>query len=254
MNIKTFNTDYGKISLYKNDVYIIEPFNNNSYWDIDTLQLLKEYIDPNKNILEIGGHCGTSTIVYSSFLNNNNKVYVYEPQKNLYNLLLQNITQNNLGYKIIPHNKALFCDNIFLNMNENDLDGGGGIIEKRYNEENDKQCNFGGVCLGINGEKVESIIMDSIDYENIGFIHCDAQGAENYIFSKSTNFLKKHKPVILYENNKKYCKYLFNNVYNCYLKYKDFSDFDLEDYCLNVLNYSKVIHKFNGGCDDLLIP
>lgn len=34
-----------------------------------------------KNILEIGAHCGTSTIVYSSFLDNNSKIYVYEPQK-----------------------------------------------------------------------------------------------------------------------------------------------------------------------------
>ena len=75
--METFNTSYGKITLYKNEAYIINSFNNGYYWDIDTLKQLKQYIDPNRNILEIGGHCGTSSIVYSSFLNSENKVYVY---------------------------------------------------------------------------------------------------------------------------------------------------------------------------------
>lgn len=58
--------------------------------------MLKQYINPERNILEIGGHCGTSSIVYSSFLNNENKLYVYESQLNMYNLLVKNINQNNL--------------------------------------------------------------------------------------------------------------------------------------------------------------
>ena len=90
--IEDFNTNYGKISLYNNEKYIIKPFKEGSYWDINTLLKLKKYINPNCNILEIGGHCGTSTIVYSSFLNNNSKIYVYEPQLNMYNLLVKNIT------------------------------------------------------------------------------------------------------------------------------------------------------------------
>ena len=100
--IKTYNTKYGKISLYNNDVYISTPFEHGNYWDENTLLKLKNFIDPNKNILEIGAHCGTSTIVYASFLNENQKIYAYEPQKELYNLLVQNIKQNNLENKIIP--------------------------------------------------------------------------------------------------------------------------------------------------------
>ena len=51
------------------------------YWGIDTLLKIKPYIDPAKNIIEIGGHCGTSSLVYASFLNDDQKIYVYEPQK-----------------------------------------------------------------------------------------------------------------------------------------------------------------------------
>src|SRR5579872_2237060 len=107
-HMENFQTKYGKITLYSNETYITPFFKRGDYWDIDILLKLKKYIDPNKNILEIGGHCGTSSIVYASFLNSPNVVFVYEPQKCMYDLLKQNIVQNNLQNKIIPHNFAVF--------------------------------------------------------------------------------------------------------------------------------------------------
>ena len=106
--METFTTSYGLITLYKNETYINNSFKKGSYWDINTLNKLKQYINSKCNILEIGGHCGTSSIVYSSFLNDENKVYVYEPQLNMYNLLVKNINQNNLQNKIIPFNSGVF--------------------------------------------------------------------------------------------------------------------------------------------------
>jgi len=73
-NITTYSTKYGLVSLYSNEAYISTPFKYGQYWDEDTLLKLKQYIDPNRNILEIGGHCGISTFVYYSFLNDNKKI------------------------------------------------------------------------------------------------------------------------------------------------------------------------------------
>ena len=83
--MKSYNTKYGKITLYKNEVGIGKEFNNGKYWDEDTLLKLQKYINPKCNILEIGGHCGTSSIVYANFINDKSCVYVYEPQKNCLN-------------------------------------------------------------------------------------------------------------------------------------------------------------------------
>jgi hypothetical protein len=143
--METYNTKYGLITLYKNESVIGHEFRNGGYWDIDSLLKLREHIDPKLNILEIGGHCGTSSIVYSSFLNDTQKLYVYEPQYNMYNLLVQNINQNNLKNKIIPNNLGVFCFEGNGKMNNIDLDGGGGVVSKRYNEENNLSCNFGGI-------------------------------------------------------------------------------------------------------------
>lgn len=253
MIINTYKTHFGLVSLLKNDYGIIKDFNKGSYCDINTLLLLKDYINPNKNILEIGGHCGTSSIVYSSYLNDNSKLYVYEPQKIMYNLLCHNIKQNNLENKIIPNNKGLFCYDGFCKMNDFDF-ASKSSITKRYNEEHDNVCNFGGACLGNNGENINVVTLDNLEYDNIGFIHCDAQGSENFIFSKGTNFIKKHRPVIYYENNYETNNILYHAVANSFPEYTEYSNFNIKAYCMEELGYSKYIDRFNGSIDTLLIP
>jgi len=252
--METYTTKYGLITLYKNEVYIGNYFKSGKYWDENTLLKLKKIIDPNRNILEIGGHCGTSSIVYSSFLNKNKKVFVYEPQCNMFNLLVKNITNNNLQNKIIPNNLGVFCYKGKGKMNSIDLDGGGGIVSKRYNEENHLDCNFGGIGLGNDGETIDLTTIDDMNLDDIGFIHCDAQGAENFIFSKGKKTIKKYRPIILYENNELYGRYLYDNVCNSYSEYKKESKFNIKTYCMKKLNYFMFIDKFNGGIDTLLIP
>jgi FkbM family methyltransferase len=252
--METFNTNYGLITLYKNECYIGDSFKKDIYWDIDTLLKLKEYINPNRNILEIGGHCGTSSIVYSSFLNDDKKIHVYEPQRNMFNLLVKNINQNNLQHKIIPYNLGVFCFQGNGKMNNIDIDGGGGIVSKRYNEEINFSCNFGGIGLGKDGEDVKLTTIDNINIDDVGFIHCDAQGSENFIFSNGINTIKKNRPIILYENNMLYDDILYNNVCLSYPDYKTESKFDITKYCIEELNYSTAIDRFNGSIDTLLIP
>jgi len=252
-NLTTYITEYGLISIYNNEFFIKKSFDNNYYWDKTTLKLLKSHIDSKKNILEIGGHCGTSSIVYASFISNYNKVYVFEPQKKMYNLLVKNIAQNKLRNKIIPVNRGCFCYNGEGKMNSTDLDGIKNTnVEEAYEKNN--LCNFGGICLGNDGESVELVRIDDLKIYNIGFIHCDAQGSENFIFHGGKELIKKYRPVIFYENNMEYDKKLYDNVVNAYPEYKEESLFDIKDYCMNVLKYKKCIDKYNNGIDSLLLP
>ncbi len=253
-NTNTFHTKYGNITLYKNEIYIGGEFARGNYWDEPTLLLLKKHINPNRNILEIGGHCGTSTIVYSTFLGEDQKVFVYEPQQNMYNLLVKNVFDNRLQNKIVPHNLGVFCYEGNGTMNNIDLDGGGGVISKRYNEECNLGCNFGGVCLGKDGEQIKLTTIDSMGHDNIGYIHCDAQGAEPFLFSGGKELIRRDRPVILYENYGLYGDYLYKNIKNSYSQYEIESQFDIKKYCMEELGYSNYIDRFNGGIDTLLLP
>ena len=98
--------------------------------------------------------------------------------------------------------------------------------------------------------------------EDIGFIHCDAQGSEPFIFSKAINTIKKYRPIILYENSiNTHEKYFYDTVCKCYPEYREESLFDIKKYCMEQLNYSTFIDNFNGSIDNfngsidtLLIP
>ena len=250
--MQTFETKFGKVTLYKNETYIGHEFQHGRYWDEETLLQLKKYIGPTKNVLEIGAHCGTSTLVYSTFLTTG-KVYAFEPQKKLYNLLTLNVEQNNLSDKIKIFNSALFCYSGEISMNEIDIEGGGEVVSKRYEEESHLPCNFGGITLGLNGELVKCIKLGDLEIDNIGFIHCDSQGAENFIFSQGKEFLRKHRPVIFFENNMLYNKILYDTVVNSYPQYAEESRFDLVKYCTEELDYT-IIRRFCNGQDDLLLP
>jgi FkbM family methyltransferase len=251
--INNFFTKYGLISLLKNERFISYDFKHGGYWDEKTLNELKQYINPNKNIIEIGAHCGTSTLVYSTFLNENSKIYAFEPQKIQFELLKHNVKQNNLQNKIICYNNAVFCYNGIGYMNDVDLDGCGGNIKECYDDVK-RLCNFGGTCLGNKGEKVNFIELDTLNLDNIGYMHIDAQGAENYILSKSIEIIKNNRPVIFFENNFLYDKKMYDTVKESYPQFEKESLFNIVDFCMNELKYSKYVRQFHGSNDDLLLP
>ena len=172
----------------------------------------------------------------------------------MYNLLVQNVIQNNLQNKIIPNNFGVFCFEGNGKMNNIDLDGGGGIVEKRYNDENNLNCNFAGIGLGEDGENIKLTTIDSMKLDDIGYIHCDAQGSENFIFSKGIETITKYRPVILYEDNESHGRILYDHVCKTYPDYKEESTFNIKKYCMEQLNYSTFIDRFNNGIDTLLIP
>ena len=258
--ITSFQTPYGKVTLLDNEEYITKVFKLGGYWDMETLLKLQTVINPNKSIVEIGGHCGTSSLVYASFLSDPCIVQVYEPQQGMFNLLNYNITENNLTHKIHPKNLAIFCEDRTVTMNHRDLDGKDqSIVQLRYTSESHLPCNFGGIGLGGTGENVNCRTLDSLlDAnelpESIGFIHCDAQGAENFIFAAGTKTLETHRPIILFESNAKYCRYYHDNILLHYPEYENESKFDIVDYCMNNLKYQTCIECFNGSIDTLLIP
>lgn len=252
--METYTTPYGQVTLYQNEVYIGTPFKQGSYWDIDTLSKLRQYIDPHRNILEIGAHCGTSSLVYASFLSPNNRVYAYEPQQNMYNLLVKNIHQNQLQHKILPYPFGVFCYQGKGKMNGTDVDGGGGRVEKRYTDEKHLQCNFGGIGLGTDGEDIQLTTIDHMKVDDIGYIHCDAQGSENFIFAKGLETIKRCRPIIYYENNEFGDRFLYDNVCQTHPLYTAESHFNIKKYCMEQLQYTFCIDRFNGGLDTLLIP
>ena len=238
IDYETFDIHNIKMSIAKDDTFFISTFRNNEYWDWNTLTSLKDkYIDSNKNIVEIGSHCGTSTCFYASSTNKN--VYGFEPQKDMFELLEHNIKQNNLNNVVIKK-EALFYknDNVFMDTIDTHKIPNNGF-------------NRGGLSLGVVGESTKCSMLNDLDIDDCGFLHIDSQGAEQHIFYSGLEFIKKHKPVILWENNIKFEKSLVDRV-NLDKSIPNYvKTFDIEK-ALTELGY-KHYEKWS-GIDTLSIP
>lgn len=253
----THKTQYGLISIFRTDWIINDQFQKGKYWNENNFLNLKQYINPSKNILEIGGHVGTDSILYAQVLDDDKKIFVFEPQREIYKLLKKNIRQNNLQEKIIPFNAGVFSYTGTGEMNKFVVDGDrGSVIEN----DNQQPINLAGLPLGEGGESIKLITIDEMRLKDIGFIHCDAQGSENFIFYSGKETIRKNRPVIYFEDNtrstndesQRLCNivnsnYIGNNSIN--LKA---SQFDLVNYCFNELKYSQIIRM--SPRDILLIP
>jgi FkbM family methyltransferase len=245
-----FETSYGKLLIKSNDYFFMKSFKN-QYYDESLLVYLLENILPYGNIVNIGAHIGSSSLIYSRLSPDDYKIYSFEPQSIMFKLLNKNIEINSLTDKCIIQNKAIFCYDGEIEMEENDLDGPErGNINSLENEN--KNINYAGVCVGKNGEKVECITLDSLNLDNISFIHCDTQGSESYIFSGGKEFIKKNRPFILYKDLQEEQNYIKNNIQKHYSDYEN--NFDIMNYCLYELKDYCMIKKIYNTSYNLLIP
>lgn len=224
------------VTLLNNEMYIGEAFNSGGYWDERNMKEVLLYIDKSRNILEIGAHCGTSTLFYAK--NTDKLIYAFEPQQQMYDLLIENIKQNSLEDRIQTYNTALFSYNGEINMNP---------------IQDEVLYNYGGQSLGHKGELVPCVTLDSLELDDVGFIHCDAQGAENFIFSMGKEFLRKHRPTIYFENNQDIDPELYKGVVDGFPNESKHASFNLIKFCMEELGYKQYVRRFSGG-DDLLIP
>ena len=100
-----------------------------------------------KIILDIGAHIGSHSLIYSQMFPDS-KIYCFEPQKEIYEILETNINDNNL-HNVKNKNICLghkVCD---TNMSKFLYDGYN--LEVSYNTK--RTFNYGGIGLGLGVKK-----------------------------------------------------------------------------------------------------
>jgi FkbM family methyltransferase len=196
MSLVTFTTKYGYFTCYKNDIVFASALYSNKIYEEDlitqyVIPILKKYNDEIL-ILDIGGHIGTHTILYSRLLNC--KIMTFEPQKRIYELLQKNINDNKL-INCSLYNCAVGHTDMRTTLSDTLYDGYNCKIE--YNTK--KILNYGGIGLGKNGEHVNMITIDSLNLKKCHYIKIDIEGAEILALMGATNTIQTFKPIIWVE-------------------------------------------------------
>lgn len=157
--------------------------NSKNFYEIKYLNIVSErYIPKNPIILDIGSNIGNH-LVYFSKISNAKRVYGFEPQKDIFDILDRNRLLNKCNAEI---------KNIALG-------------DKIQNTEIDffDKTNLGATSLKYNNKgTIQTSTLDE-EFKNlkekIDFIKIDVEGFEYFVLKGGQNLLIKHQPIIWIE-------------------------------------------------------
>lgn len=144
------------------------------------IELLKKFLNKESSVVwDIGGNIGYHTLAFSLY---SKTVYSFEPNNDNYELLVRNTLHKN---NVINYNVAV-----------SDIDGRGHINTFNKNISG----NYGECKISDEGQDIKLVKLDNLDIEKPDLIKIDVEGHEYQVFLGMINTIKKHKPVIFYEN------------------------------------------------------
>ena len=192
---------HGKFILMHGDM-ISEFVNLYGEWCEGEIELFNQIIPKNGVVIEIGSNIGMHSIPISRICNEG-KLFCFEPQRIIFQILCGNIALNNIT-NIHAFQEAVGDTEEFIDIQSSEYEKswnyGSFSIEKGFNTE-------GKYPDTIKLEQIKVIsfnnFFNSMKLERVDLIKVDAEGYESKILSASNNIIKEFKPFIFIENNSK---------------------------------------------------
>lgn len=186
-NLEKISVENFKFIVHKNDTCVADCLRSGRLFEKFLLSYLRHFINPNKNILDLGANIGTHSVIYSNYITPNNTVYSFEPQKVVFDILTQNIALNNCK-NVVPFNFG--CSNVnsvfYMNACYAVKDNHGAFrIDSTLNETN--------------GLKIECKVLDELNIANVGYVKIDVEGHEYEALLGMKKLLLRDRPVIMIE-------------------------------------------------------
>jgi len=173
--------------VHKNDTCVADCLRSGRLFEKFLVSYLRHFINPNKNVLDLGANIGTHSVIYSNYIHANSTVYSFEPQKVVFDILCQNIALNNCK-NVVPFNFGCSNVNDVFYMNacyENKDNHGAFCIDPTLNEAS--------------GLKIECKVLDELNITNVGYVKIDVEGHEYEALLGMKNTLLRDRPVIMIE-------------------------------------------------------
>jgi FkbM family methyltransferase len=158
------------------------------------LELLREYVDPSKDAIDIGANIGLVTTAIANLLHDGKRVLAVEPTPAAMGYLKKNIEANHIVEKVLPFEGVAselpgeFEIKIFPGREEYStlLDAAHDAIKQ---EEYQK--------LRVPGETVDRLV----EQHSLrpGLIKIDTEGTEEYVLRGARETILKYRPIIICE-------------------------------------------------------
>lgn len=181
--LQTTDIGHGSYIVIENDL-IGQFILAHGFWEGHLVHIYSHLINADDVILDAGANIGFHTVQFAKF---GKKVYAYDPQPIIFNILSANILFNGVTDKVEQYKLGLSDKVHTIKMQSlNEFDQPNGMH------------NFGGRGLTTNGdgEEVQLTIFD----RDVDVIKIDIQGSEIYAFKGMESVIDRCEPWIMLEN------------------------------------------------------
>ena len=204
--IQTKDIGAGSFIIIENDL-IGQFILRHGIWEGHLANIYSQLINETDVILDAGANIGFHTVQFARF---GKKVYAYDPQPTIFNLLSANILFNGATDKVEQFRLGL-------------SDKPGSIRMEPVNkfDQPNGMHNFGGRGLTNDETGEESVELVTFD-KDVDVIKIDIQGSEIYAFKGMEQMIDRCQPWIMFENyedgenDKKVLDFLLNKGYVIY--------------------------------------
>lgn len=181
-----FVTDTGFFYIDRINDPIKNTLREKKIWEEHVHNEVKKYALPGTNVLDIGAHIGTETILMAQCVGKDGHVFSYEPQKKNFRELWANCLLNHLQERVTLFRMAIGSSHNTVEI--------GQIVSNSSGEVDE-----GGIGIWGGGDKTEMRTIDSFNFKNVSLVKIDVEGCENAVLDGMVNTIRMNKPVIIIE-------------------------------------------------------
>jgi len=178
------------IKLYKNDLICDVYQRSQKPFDPKVQEVLNDILSKDSIVIEAGSFVGIQTMYLSKMVK---RIYAFEPFIKSCEILLENISQNNIN-NVIIYNKALSNENGYIEIMS--------LLKETHKGSSSVLNNLSVKIVN----KVKKVCADDIVPDMIDLILIDVEDHTKEILERSADILKKSRPFVLvkeYDTNEK---------------------------------------------------
>lgn len=167
-------------------------YNVNYIWrppEIHVAKIMEEKIKRGDTVLDVGAHFGYYTLLMAKKVGPTGKVISFEPTKETFKVMVENVIKNNYQKIVKPENKGVSNKNEVLTLNAKKFWPMNSFAEKNF----------------LGGIGIECIDLDSYCKKNLikpDFLKIDTEAFEEKVIMGLKKTIKKFHPKIILEVNK----------------------------------------------------
>jgi FkbM family methyltransferase len=206
-NLRLKRCRHGTMMFYANDQYIGRSLDLYGEFSEREIELFAQLVRPGMTVVDAGANIGAHTLFFASVVGADGRVFAFEPQRALYQILCGNVAFN-LQTNVVAVQAGLGAEEGTITVPKIDYGRGG---------------NFGGVALGKyeGGEEVPLRKLDSYALTSCHLIKIDVEGMEKAVLEGARATLERQKPLLYVENDRKeksseLIRWLFDHDYRLY--------------------------------------